>query len=272
MTDYILPTSTNRAENTRLDRQHVLLVKTFGLIRAPIDKNAKLTVLDIACGTGSWSVDFAQNYPNADVLGFDKSPYDAWKTAPSRCTFTTGDMADDKFWSSLPKYDFIHARFITAACRDWNGLVKHCFAQLKPHGWLELQDFHTSLCVENHTHLDPCHTIRWGETLRAGFAKAGLEMNGIQGVDKSMRLLGFENIRSDDFKMMFKKSKDPAEQEGLENLRHGIHGFANTLFTKVLGMSDDEEVTLSNATIDELDKGLVSSFLPMMVTYGQKPL
>jgi SAM-dependent methyltransferase len=55
------------------------------LFRAPIS-NAPGRVLDVGTGTGIWAMDFADEYPNAEVIGIDLSPIQpSW--VPTNCKF-----------------------------------------------------------------------------------------------------------------------------------------------------------------------------------------
>lgn len=49
--DYVLPT--NADESQRLDYQHKLLTRTFGLHRAPLRQDKLRRVLDVGCGKSS---------------------------------------------------------------------------------------------------------------------------------------------------------------------------------------------------------------------------
>jgi len=43
------------------------------LYLAPIDEKCQ-NVIDLGCGTGIWSMDFADAHPGADILGVDSQP------------------------------------------------------------------------------------------------------------------------------------------------------------------------------------------------------
>lgn len=49
-------------------------------------------------------------------------------------------------WAEAQPYDYIHCRYMAASIQDWPGLVKQCFDNVKPGGWVEFQDYDTT-CV-----------------------------------------------------------------------------------------------------------------------------
>lgn len=69
---YILPE--DKREQDRLDLQHALCLLSTDqqLALAPIGNNVR-NVLDLGTGTGIWAIDFADQYPEADILGVDLS-------------------------------------------------------------------------------------------------------------------------------------------------------------------------------------------------------
>jgi methylase of polypeptide subunit release factors len=50
------------------------LILYGGLACAPIDTIPLHNVLDFATGTGIWAIEFADEYPGANVIGTDLSP------------------------------------------------------------------------------------------------------------------------------------------------------------------------------------------------------
>ena len=58
------------------DYQHALFLNLFEgkLAFSPVDQIPLENVLDLATGTGKWAIDFADQYPKANVIGTDLSP------------------------------------------------------------------------------------------------------------------------------------------------------------------------------------------------------
>lgn len=74
-------------QNDQLDIGHHMLTLLLGwLYLAPIDEANCRRVLDVGCGTGIWSLDFADAHPSAEVNGIDFSPIQpSW--VPPNCHF-----------------------------------------------------------------------------------------------------------------------------------------------------------------------------------------
>ena len=71
MQEYSLPN--DGEEQDRQDLQHGMCLQIMDgrLAEAPIDRESPSHVLDIGTGTGIWAIEFAEQYPNALVVGTD---------------------------------------------------------------------------------------------------------------------------------------------------------------------------------------------------------
>ncbi|RKK74578.1 hypothetical protein BFJ71_g17250 [Fusarium oxysporum] len=73
---YNLPN--DERENERLDLQHHVFLRTFdnklGLAPPNLPGSNVERVLDVGTGTGIWAIGFADDHPEAKVLGIDLSP------------------------------------------------------------------------------------------------------------------------------------------------------------------------------------------------------
>ena len=119
-------------------------------------------VLDVGTGTGTWAMDFADEYPSAQVIGTDLSPiqpdlYEVYRThdiiiygypacltnpafrVPPNLHFFIEDAESN--WECNHKFDFIHGRTLMGSFEDYPAFFKRCFENVKPGGYFEMQDF-----------------------------------------------------------------------------------------------------------------------------------
>ena len=82
-------------------------------------------VLDLGTGTGIWAIDFADEFPSAEVIGTDLSAIQpSW--VPPNCKFEIDDAEADWTWSENT-FDYIHNRNFVCAIRDWPKLIQKTF-------------------------------------------------------------------------------------------------------------------------------------------------
>ncbi|KAK2743906.1 hypothetical protein FQN57_004529 [Myotisia sp. PD_48] len=129
--------------NDEKDKRHQTITHhLFGLLLedklflAPVQHPRN--VLDIGTGRGLWATDFADQYPEADVIGTDLSP--VWETpVQPNLRFEVDDCCSE--WAYPPddreRFDFIHMRGMYGSVADWNKLYKECYNHLVPGGWIE---------------------------------------------------------------------------------------------------------------------------------------
>ncbi|KAJ4172517.1 hypothetical protein NW754_002718 [Fusarium falciforme] len=122
---YILPNDDQ--ENDRLDQQHHLALLTLNgqLFISPLGKDKQMKrVLDIGCGTGIWSMDFADEHPEVEVLGVDLSPIQP-TFVPPNVSFFVDDVEEE--WTYTSPFDFIYLRAMTGSIRNWPKLFSQAY-------------------------------------------------------------------------------------------------------------------------------------------------
>lgn len=103
--------------------------------RAPIGPNPK-HIIDIGAGQGEWSIDVAERFPSAQVLGIDLFPPPQGWTPPN-CTFEVDDA--NMSWNRGQKFDLVHLRWMLGAFtkQQWTEVYKQAYENLAPGGWIE---------------------------------------------------------------------------------------------------------------------------------------
>ncbi|QKX57633.1 uncharacterized protein TRUGW13939_04751, partial [Talaromyces rugulosus] len=158
---YFLPN--DELENDRLDLfHHILTLRCDGNLHfAPIGPNPN-RILDLGTGTGIWAIDMGDEYPSAEVLGNDLSPIQP-AMVPPNVRFEVDDMENEWVYSS--KFDFIHARYLAGAIKDWP----------KPGGWVEFHDFDMQFYTLKGEFTRGCPSDEWTSQIVQGLKKAGME-------------------------------------------------------------------------------------------------
>ncbi|GIZ44753.1 hypothetical protein CKM354_000794300 [Cercospora kikuchii] len=270
---YIFPNDEREAD--RLDLQHHLLRITYAnkLFFAPLQNPKRC--LDVGTGTGIWAVDFADEWPECQVIGIDLSPGQP-SVVPPNIKFIVDDAEDQ--WLYDEKFDFIHARLMSGCFADWPAFIRQAYDNLEPGGWLELQDYGLPVRSADGTHLGT-HMLRWGELL----LEAGRKMGRPLGSDVSehfetwLEQAGFVDIQHKMF--MWPTSswpKDPFMKElgrwTQVNIIDGLEAFCLALLTRGLGWQKEEvDVFVARISNDFRNKK-IHAYFPMPVVWARKPL
>ncbi|KAI1309918.1 S-adenosyl-L-methionine-dependent methyltransferase [Xylaria venustula] len=132
------PIPNDDREQNREDMLHAMMLEATNgqLFFAPIPQHPH-KILDLGTGTGIWAIEVADRYPSAEVLGIDLSPIQpAW--IPSNCKFLIDDVEDT--WENGRDWDFVHLRNMIPILHNPPNVLKNIYENLKPGGWVELQD------------------------------------------------------------------------------------------------------------------------------------
>jgi ubiquinone/menaquinone biosynthesis C-methylase UbiE len=141
---YLMPK--DRLEGERLDLQHYLLRLALGRNYYPRLRQPR-AILDIACGTGIWGIEMAQEFKRARVVGFDidRTSFDASTQKrslvgiPENFRFFVHDALQ-----GLPfedgEFDFTHLRFVGSFVprQRWPELIAEMYRVTQRGGYLEV--------------------------------------------------------------------------------------------------------------------------------------
>ena len=100
-------------------------------------------ILDLGTGSGIWCIEMGDLYPSAEVIGVDLSAnMPNWvppnvhfevsvnllltSTCMHRLTIRQVEDIEEPWTFSYP-FDYIHARYLANAIKDWPKLVRQCF-------------------------------------------------------------------------------------------------------------------------------------------------
>jgi 2-polyprenyl-3-methyl-5-hydroxy-6-metoxy-1,4-benzoquinol methylase len=273
---YMLPNS--QQENGRLNLQHDILTRTFGLLRAPIDPSNVSRVLDVATGTGIWARDFASKHPDAKIVGLDieSKTEEEMRGLPSNFTFQIGDMNADSTWDTLGKFDLIHARFIGPACEDWPAFIRRCAEHLNPGGWVEMQEFHMPVLSDD-PEGDKSKYTEWSHLTVTAVKKMNLDFQGGKHAADLYRENGLEDVTAEDFKM-YAGPWDHTSEETIElgkmgqaNLARAVRNMEPSMYALVMPGGENKYPAYAEEVAREIERNVYKNYLPVRVSYAKKP-
>ncbi|KAK2734420.1 methyltransferase domain-containing protein [Colletotrichum kahawae] len=258
-------------ENDRLDLQHHLALLTLGGklgLAPPCDPEYKVQrALDIGTGTGIWAIQFADDHPEAEVLGVDLSPTQPDFVAPN-VKFEVDDIEDE--WTYTKPFEYIHSRHMTSSLADWK-------ANVAPGGYLELQEAEMAFLSDDKTLPTDSALVRFAELLRGAGAKFGRNFVVASELKDLMIDVGFENVTLSKYKWPLGTwPKDPNFKElGMfnhENAMMAADGLAMAPLTRAYEWTRDEvEVFLVDVRKD-LKNRAYHAYVPMYFLVGRKPM
>ncbi|EFX06072.1 hypothetical protein CMQ_4141 [Grosmannia clavigera kw1407] len=229
------------AQNATLDIQHhVFDLLLGGLYLAPLPKTLD-KVVDVGTGTGFWAIDFADQHPEATVIGTDLSPIQP-KWVPPNVHFEIDDMTQQ--WTfEEDSIDFVHGRWLTGCVPDYAALFKEAYRTLKPGGWIESIECNAYLETDDDSMPEDSACAQWGYIFREGAKKMGSTVSFSVVRDKLQRkdleAAGFINIQERPLKNPISEwSKDPKLKEIGQ-------------FTRLAWENDPEDsMTLGNVSLE----------------------
>ena len=212
------------------------------LYLAPIDESCH-KVIDLGCGTGIWSMDFADTHPAAEVTGVDLSPVQpTW--VPPNCRFLVDDFTSE--WTDdEDTYDFVHIRCLFGSVSDWPALYRAIYVHTKPGGWLQQLEMSIEF-KSDHGTVGPDHIMtQWSKTFIAAGEKMGKTFEIGVNAARLIRQAGFADVEERRYKLPVGRwAKDKKLQElGFWNYHYcteGCEGWALYLLTRVMGWSMPE--------------------------------
>ncbi|KAL0466369.1 S-adenosyl-L-methionine-dependent methyltransferase [Neurospora intermedia] len=256
---------------------HALMVQTDGkLYLAPLEKKKIKKVLDIATGSGLWSIDFADEFPNAEVIGTDVSPIQpSW--VPPNVQFELDDCNQEWTWGENT-FDFVNMRFLTGIVDDWYALLRNAYRVCKPGGWVESSGTSVKFLSRDGTVKDGSAMDQWGKVFREGGYKFGRTF-AVYEEDlqrKGMEAAGFVDIQFQDIEIpmgVWHPDKKAAERGLWWKLavESDIDGYINYIWNAVLGWTPEEAKVFARHVKKEWNDSNIHSYFWMRVAWGRKP-
>ncbi|KAL5611218.1 hypothetical protein FOBRF1_007335 [Fusarium oxysporum] len=181
--------------------QHHLFLLTFdnklGLAPPNLPGSKVERVLDVGTGTGIWAIDFADDHPEAEVLGIDLSPIQP-SFVPANVEFQIDDI--DEEWNYSAPFTYIHSRMMNMSIQNWEDYLRKIFDNLTPGGYVELQDGDAVMESDDGTLTKEHALSKWCNLLREASDKLGRPCIPTKELRNIMGKVGFTNIVETRFK------------------------------------------------------------------------
>lgn len=270
---YIFPN--DAPEQDRMDMHHEMCMRACNgkLHLAPLGDLKDKRILDIGTGTGIWSVEMGDIYPDAEVIGNDFSPVQP-TMVPRNVKFEVDDVESP--WTHQAKFDYIHCRFMAGSISDWPKLVRQCYENLNPGGILEMHDGDFMIYSEDDSIKDTWF-LEWNKHFVNAANQAGREPCPGPKLEKWVRDAGFEDVFHEKVRLPVGMwPKHPKLKEvgafNLVQLREGLEGFSLALFTRILGWSNEEVQVLLSKVRKDMDNKNIHAQDDLHLVWGRKPM
>ncbi|TIC90087.1 putative methyltransferase tdiE [Colletotrichum higginsianum] len=270
---YILPNDAREQE--RLDMQHHCWQLTWDdkLCMSP-KKDGANRVLDVGTGTGIWAMDYADDHPEALVIGVDLSPIQP-EFVPPNCRFEIDDV--EKEWTWQEPFDFIFARHMNACFASWEKFLKQAYDNLEPGGYIELQDNAFPILCGDGTLKPDDAMARWSTLMMEGTELIGRPITVPADFRRLLGEAGFEDVV--EHRRVWPTSPWPKD-EALRRLGFwtqacsldGVEPGALALFTRVLGWTREEVLVFIAGVRNDFRNKDIHAYWNVYSVHGRKPL
>jgi SAM-dependent methyltransferase len=272
---YFMPN--DEIEQTRLSIVHqIFLLLLHGeLTKVPVPAGA-CRILDVGTGPGDWTLEMAEQYPDAEIVATDISVFDSGPARmgmPNVCFQL--DNAEDE-WTYRDPFDLVHLRGLSGAFRDWSSVYRRAFQHLKPGGYIEIADADPAADA---IHVPNAPKDSYGSILIAAMRSAadvaGYPRDGDHLRPRALTAVGFEDVRTSEMTVRVGTGlQDPRERSigkmALVGLLEGLEARSIRPLTATGNWTPDEVRDLCEKVKTEL---IATPGLTLTVRFltGRKP-
>lgn len=206
-TDYYAPNDDRQNQSVDITHHYLTLLLDGQLFLAPLKKDKVRQALDVGTGTGIWAIDFADEFPDALVVGTDLSPTQpTW--VPPNVRFELDNATEEWTWSDN-MFDFVHMRYLFGAIADWPGLFRQAYRVTTPGGWIETLEAECVITSDDGTVTSDSALATWSKMFIEAGKKIGrpFDVLSLDVQRKGLEEAGFVDIQQSNFKVKLPTSK-----------------------------------------------------------------
>ncbi|KAG5659824.1 hypothetical protein KAF25_002383 [Fusarium avenaceum] len=237
--------------------------------------NIVKTAVDIGTGTGIWAMDFADEFPNAKVIGTDISPIQpSW--LPPNLEFQIDDCTQE--WTFQENsLDYVHMRFLVGSIVDWTALYKQAYKCLKPGGWIESHEAGPTIKSDDDSIPAESALGQWGKLFLEGGRRLRRPFSILEDdvQRQGMKEAGFTSIHEEEVKLPIGGwSSDPKTKEAGQYFQAAIlQDIEGTLMfiANLLGWAKEEIHVFAARYRKEIKSKNHHGYFLGKVVWAQKP-
>ncbi|KAM0185780.1 hypothetical protein ACHAPA_011650 [Fusarium lateritium] len=273
-TNYFLPNDDQQLESVDLTHHYLTILLDEKLFLAPVKEEKLQKILDVGTGTGIWAIEFADRYPNAEIIGTDLSPCQP-EWVPPNVRFEIDDAVMEWTWEPN-EFDFIHIRYIFGAIKDWTALFREAYRCCAPGGWVQSVEADVEFRCDDGT-IDKEPNLKLykklfeegGKILGNSFFVYDEQVTGFEEA-------GFEEIKTVDYKIPVGDwPKDPKLAEVGKYVRacleNDIEGYTLMMWQDVLKWPKDEYQIFLMSIRKAIRNPKIHTYMRVRYVYGRKP-
>ncbi|KAL1920516.1 uncharacterized protein VTP21DRAFT_893 [Calcarisporiella thermophila] len=279
---YILPC--DKREIERLIAQHRIIKMASDSKNIHVPKSIESLntsegkILDMATGSGTWAIEVAREYPNAQVIGVDISDHGFPTHSPPNTRFLRANVLD-----GLPfedgAFDLVHQRLLIGALsqQQWGPALTELVRVTRPGGWVQLAEWNFQ---EKYPESLP-NLLWYRRALSQMFQERGFDLQAGDHLEDRARAAGLTNLHIARYPLPIGQSTELGRLNKVKAFE-SISGMASQLKKHMapIGPPQGWEGEILDAShvqqiVDEIEIAeLEGSFLmyTIVIVCGQRPL
>ncbi|KAL0083975.1 S-adenosyl-L-methionine-dependent methyltransferase [Phycomyces blakesleeanus] len=263
---YILPCDDD--EKKRLNLKHNIFKIMFDGLTVPAVKHnfaPGSKVLDIACGTGIWTMEMAQAYPDCTFIGIDMADVFPKENVPPNVEFKIVNASDlSEFEDNT--FGLVHTRLLIAGfpADKWIPMIKEIYRIVAPGGLVQFLEYDFISGPKQGSILKVITSLYFAITERNN------DFFIPQKLAPYLLHSGFDVILEDNKKQMFSSEEDNLSKMILQNWIEALDGFKPFMIPHLC----PENPEAFDSIIDIYIKDCIEHkwFLNAVIVVGAKPL